>query len=104
PYESLRFEDFVSQDRSSRDACLAGVDGCDVYILLLGPRYGEPLPDSGMAPTEEEFTAASRQASQCSCSPRAPASPTSPGRPSSSAGSSTTLTGGSASPSRTRRR
>lgn len=61
PYEPLRFEDFVSQDRSSRDACLAGVDAADVYVLLLGPRYGEPLPDSGFAPTEEEFTAAIRQ-------------------------------------------
>lgn len=61
PYEPLRFEDFVSQDRSSRDACLAGVEKCDVYVLLLGPRYGEPLPDSGMGPTEEEFTAATRQ-------------------------------------------
>jgi len=61
PYEPVRFEDFVSQDRSSRDACLAGVDASDVYVLLLGPRYGEPLPDSGIAPTEEEFTAAIRQ-------------------------------------------
>ncbi|WP_435122582.1 DUF4062 domain-containing protein [Micromonospora tulbaghiae] len=60
PYEPLRFEDFVSQDRSSRDACLAGVEACDVYVLLLGPRYGQPLADSGIAPTEEEFTLAQR--------------------------------------------
>jgi hypothetical protein len=39
-HEPLRFEDFEAQDRSSREACLAGVDVADVYVLLLGPRYG----------------------------------------------------------------
>lgn len=57
-YEPLRFEDFVSQDRSSREACLAGVDAADVYVLLLGPRYGDRLPDSELAPTAEEFRSA----------------------------------------------
>lgn len=60
PFGPLVFEQFTSQDRSSRDACLAGVDACDVYVLLLGPRYGDPFPDSGLPPTEEEFTAARR--------------------------------------------
>ncbi len=60
PYEPIQFEDFVSQDRSSREACLAGVDRCDVFVLLLGPRYGDPVPDSAMSPTEEEYTAATR--------------------------------------------
>ena len=60
PYEPLRFEDFVAQDRSSREACLAGVDSCDVYVLILGPWYGDPLPDSNKAPTEEEFEHARR--------------------------------------------
>src|SRR5664279_141433 len=54
-HEPLRFEDFRSQDRSSREACLAGVQAADVYVLLLGPRYGDPFPDSGLAPTAEEF-------------------------------------------------
>jgi hypothetical protein len=40
----LRFEDFEAQDRSSREACLAGVEAADVYVLLLGPRYGTPFP------------------------------------------------------------
>jgi hypothetical protein len=57
-HEPLRFEDFTAQDRSSREACLAGVDAADVYLLLLGPKYGEPLPDSDRAPTAEEFTRA----------------------------------------------
>jgi hypothetical protein len=51
----LRFEDFEAQDRSSREACLAGVDQADVYVLLLGPRYGTPFPDTGLSPTAEEF-------------------------------------------------
>jgi hypothetical protein len=57
-HEGLRFEDFASQSASSREACLAGVAAADVYVLLLGPRYGNSVPDSQMAPTAEEFTAA----------------------------------------------
>ncbi len=57
-HEGLRFEDFRAQDRSGREACLAGVDAADVYALLLGPRYGDPSPDTGLAPTEEEFVRA----------------------------------------------
>lgn len=54
-HQPLRFEDFQSQDRSAREACLAGVEAADVYVLLLGPRYGTPWPDTGLAPTAEEF-------------------------------------------------
>ncbi len=56
-----RFEDFTAQPRPSRDACLAGVEEADVYLLLLGAHYGDPLPDSGLAPTEEEWTVAKRR-------------------------------------------
>ena len=54
-HEPLRFEDFEAQDRSSREACLAGVEAADVYVLLLGPRYGTPFPDTSLSPTAEEF-------------------------------------------------
>jgi hypothetical protein len=54
-HEPLRFEDFVSQDRSGREACLAGVEAAEVYVLLLGPKYGDPFPDTGLSPTHEEF-------------------------------------------------
>ena len=54
-HEPLRFEDFSAQDRSSREACLAGVEAADVYVLLLGPRYGQPFVDTGLSPTAEEF-------------------------------------------------
>jgi hypothetical protein len=48
-------------DLPSRQACLDGVEDADVYLLLLGARYGDPLPHSGKAPTEEEFTVARRR-------------------------------------------
>jgi hypothetical protein len=54
-HEPLRFEDFEAQDRSSREACLAGVAAADVYLLLLASRYGTPFPDTGLSPTAEEF-------------------------------------------------
>jgi Domain of unknown function (DUF4062) len=54
-HDPLRFEDFEAQDRSSREACLAGVEAADVYVLLLGPRYGTPFPDTSLFPTAEEF-------------------------------------------------
>jgi hypothetical protein len=57
-HQGLRFEDFTSKNASSRAACLAGVAAADVYVLLLGPKYGDPYPDSGLSPTAEEFAAA----------------------------------------------
>ena len=57
-YEPLRFEDFTAQNSPSRAACLQGLEHADVYLLLLGERYGVPTVDSGLSPTEEEFTAA----------------------------------------------
>ncbi len=60
-HEPRRFEDFTAQPSSSRDACLAGVEAAEVYLLLLGRHYSEPLPDTGKAPTAEEFTIAKRR-------------------------------------------
>jgi hypothetical protein len=60
-HEPQRFEDFSAQPVPSRDACLTGVEGAEVYLLLLGQHYGEPLTDTGKAPTEEEFTVAKRR-------------------------------------------
>jgi hypothetical protein len=57
-YEPRRFADFSAQPVPSRDACLAGVQEADAYLLILGEHYGEPLVDTGKAPTEEEFTLA----------------------------------------------
>jgi Domain of unknown function (DUF4062) len=57
-HECKRFEDYTAQPVPSRQACLRGADQADVYLLLLGGRYGEPVFDSGLSPTEEEFTRA----------------------------------------------
>jgi hypothetical protein len=57
-HECKRFEDYTAQPVASREACLRGVDEADVYLLLIGNRYGEPVFDSGLSPTEEEFTRA----------------------------------------------
>jgi Domain of unknown function (DUF4062) len=57
-HECKRFEDYTAQPVPSRQVCLSGVDQADVYLLVLGGRYGEPVFDSGLAPTEEEFTRA----------------------------------------------
>ncbi len=56
-----RFEDYTALPVPSRQACLDGVEDCDVYLLLLGEFYGDPLPDTGKAPTEEEFVVARRR-------------------------------------------
>ncbi|OEJ56813.1 hypothetical protein BGM19_00885 [Streptomyces agglomeratus] len=45
-YEVLMFEDFTAQSVPSREACLRGVREADVYVLLLGEKYGDPLDDS----------------------------------------------------------
>jgi hypothetical protein len=53
-----RFEDFTALPVPPRKACLDAVAGADAYLLLLGEHYGERTPDTGVAPTEEEFNAA----------------------------------------------
>ena len=60
-HEPRRFEDYTAQTVPSRQACLDGVEDADAYLLLLGEHYGDPLPDTGTAPTEEEFTVAKRR-------------------------------------------
>lgn len=60
-HSPIRFEDFGARPVPSREACLRGVEEAEVYILLLGATYGDPLPDTGAAPTEEEWTLARRR-------------------------------------------
>ncbi len=60
-HQPRRFEDFTAQPSPSRDACLTGVEQAEVYLLLLGQHYGQPMADTGAAPTEEEFTVAKRR-------------------------------------------
>jgi hypothetical protein len=53
-----RFEDFTALPVPPRKACLDAVAAADAYLLLLGEHYGDRTPDTGLAPTEEEFNAA----------------------------------------------
>lgn len=57
-HEPLLFEDFTAQSVPSREACLEGVRAADAYLLLLGPYYGDPLPETDRSPTAEEHVAA----------------------------------------------
>src|SRR5213076_1608256 len=60
-HEPLRFEAFTAQPVASRAACLEGVERSDAYLLLLGAAYGDPVFDSGLSPTEEEWNVARRR-------------------------------------------
>lgn len=54
-HEPITAEAFVAGPTSPRVACLAGVRGADAIVLLLGARYGDSQPASGLAPTHEEY-------------------------------------------------
>lgn len=54
----IRFEDFSAQTTPSRQACLDGLATADVYLLILGPKYGHRFSDTGQSPTHDEWAAA----------------------------------------------
>lgn len=57
-HQPVRFEDYTAQSVPSRQACLEGVRSADVYLLLLGPRYGHRFEDTGQSPTHDEWVTA----------------------------------------------
>lgn len=59
-YECVRFEGVTTEPVPPRAVCVDMVTRSDVYLLLLGDLYGEPMPDTDLAPTEEEWTVARR--------------------------------------------
>jgi hypothetical protein len=48
-------EDFGARSDSPQVACLKGVRESDLFILMLGARYGAVQPASGLSATHEEF-------------------------------------------------
>lgn len=60
-YEPLRFEDIESRPIPSRAVCLDLVEQADIYLLLLGGEYGDQMPETGLAPTHEEWSTARRK-------------------------------------------
>jgi hypothetical protein len=57
-YDVIRFETVVKTPVPARAASVAMVEDSDIYLLILGEEYGDPMPGTGLAPTEEEWTVA----------------------------------------------
>lgn len=57
-YDCIRFEDVTGLPVPPRAVCVQMVEACDMYLLILGEQYGDPMPGTGSAPTEEEWTVA----------------------------------------------
>jgi hypothetical protein len=58
--EPVLVEDYPSLSVSPRNACLDGVESCDIYIVIVGQRGGWVAP-SGKLVVEEEFEEAQRR-------------------------------------------
>lgn len=59
-HDPVRFEDFTAQAVPSRQACIQGIEASDVYLLILGPHYGNKLPETGQSATHDEWVTAQR--------------------------------------------
>lgn len=57
-YDVIRFETVVKTPVPPRATCVEMVEDSDIYLLILGEEYGDPMPGTGLAPTEEEWTVA----------------------------------------------
>jgi hypothetical protein len=53
--ECIVVESYTADERSVRDSCLADVAGCDLYIGILGRRYGFIPPGESRSITELEY-------------------------------------------------
>ena len=56
-FEPFIFEQIAAQDANPRQLYLDEASSCQVYLLLVGKRYGNLLAD-GISPTEKEYQAA----------------------------------------------
>lgn len=54
-HEPVMAEDFMSQPNSPQITCLSGVRQSAAVVLIIGERYGQKQPGSGLSPTHEEF-------------------------------------------------
>src|SRR5215472_10517542 len=56
-------DSYLPNSETVRDSCLDDVDACDLYVLILGHRYGFQPPDNnpeGLSITQLEFRQAGR--------------------------------------------
>lgn len=58
-FEPFIFEQIASQDTNPQQLFLDEASNCQVYLLLMGQKYGNALPGE-LSPTEKEFQAASK--------------------------------------------
>lgn len=58
-FEPFIFEQIAAQDTNPRQLYLDEASSCQVYLLLIGKRYGNVLPE-GISPTEKEYQAAGK--------------------------------------------
>ena len=56
-FEPFIFEQIAAQDINPRQLYLDEASLCQVYLLLIGKRYGNILPE-GISPTEKEYQVA----------------------------------------------
>ena len=56
-FEPFIFEQIAAQDKNPRQLYLDEASSCQVYLLLIGKKYGNLLPE-GISPTEKEYQAA----------------------------------------------
>jgi GTPase SAR1 family protein len=54
-YDDMAMEYYVAEDRTSVDRCLADIDACDLYVLLVAWRYGWIPPGADVSITETEY-------------------------------------------------
>jgi len=57
-FERFRSESMGSFARSAREVCEQAARDCDVFVLLLGPRYGWVIPDLDISVVEREYDVA----------------------------------------------
>jgi hypothetical protein len=63
--ETVMMEVFGSRPGTPKDACLAEVTACDIYVGVFGWRYGYVEPDSGLSITELEYREAVQRRLPC---------------------------------------
>ncbi len=58
--ECVVVESYTADERSVRDSCLSDVAGCDLYIGIIGRRYGHIPEGDSLSITEQEFQCAEK--------------------------------------------
>jgi hypothetical protein len=54
-FEVVRMEDFQSATHDAWTECVAALQSCDIYVLLLGHQYGSMLAETGLSYTHAEY-------------------------------------------------